>query len=206
MSYTLSMTVQLHVRAENGEWFVYNGDTPVNIDGAIAHASRADVVAKIEARGRFVWDDGSVRTEPQPEPSLAIPTPDEDEIEDTPMVFESVEPSPPEVDPGPPEVSADPPPAKRVPLTAEEKKQRRAEYAKKYRAQMTDEQKEQARATARERQKKWRESHPEEAAKYAKRSSERRKQRYNEDPEFRAKYREQQREYAQGKDASGADD
>lgn len=83
-----------------------------------------------------------------------------------------------------------------APRFTEEQKAARAEYAKKYRAQMTEEQKEQARERARERQKKWRESHPDKAAEFAKRSSERRKERYNEDPAFRAEYRAKQRQYA----------
>lgn len=77
-----------------------------------------------------------------------------------------------------------------------EQKAARAEYAKKYRQTMSEEQKEKARERARERQKKWRESHPDKAAAFAKRSSERRKERYNTDPEFKQEYREKQRQYA----------
>lgn len=86
-----------------------------------------------------------------------------------------------------------------APRFTEEQKKARAEYAKKYRASMTDEQKEKARERARERQKKWRENHPDKAAEFAKRSSERRKERYNEDPEFRQEYREKQRSYVKTK-------
>jgi hypothetical protein len=87
-----------------------------------------------------------------------------------------------------------------------EQKAARAEYAKKYRKQMTDEQKEKARERARERQKKWRENHPDKAAEYAKQSSERRKERYNEDEEFRAAYRAKQKAYATaGKPAEDVD-
>lgn len=85
-----------------------------------------------------------------------------------------------------------------------EQKAARAEYAKKYRKQMTDEQKEKARERARERQKKWRENHPDKAAEYAKQSSERRKERYNEDEQFRAEYRAKQKAYA-GSKAPAAD-
>lgn len=75
----------------------------------------------------------------------------------------------------------------------------RAEYAKQYRKRMTEEQKQRAREKARERQRAWREAHPEEAARKSKKSAEARTERYRNDPEFRAKYREQQREYAQNR-------
>lgn len=77
----------------------------------------------------------------------------------------------------------------------EERKKARAEYARKYRQQMTDEQKERARERARERQRAWREAHPDQVIENAKRSSEQRMERYRTDPEYRARYREQQNSY-----------
>lgn len=83
-----------------------------------------------------------------------------------------------------------------APRFTDEQKKARAEYARKYRQSMTEEQKEAAKARAAERQKRWRENHPDAVSKYAKRSSERRKERYNTDPEYRQDYRAKQRAYA----------
>lgn len=88
------------------------------------------------------------------------------------------------------------PPKTEGKLSEEEKRKARAEYAKKYRSRMTDEQREAAKERAKERQKRWREAHPDQAAQYARQSSQRRKERYNEDDEFRSTYREKQKEYA----------
>jgi hypothetical protein len=85
---------------------------------------------------------------------------------------------------------------KDAPRFDEEQKKRRAEYAKQYRANMTEEQKEAQRQKAKERQARWREKHPDKVAEYAQRSSERRKKRYNEDEDYREKYRMKQKEYA----------
>lgn len=90
-------------------------------------------------------------------------------------------------------------------FTAEQRKAR-AEYAKKYRAQMSEEQKEKARAAAKERQKRWRENNPAKASEFAKRSSARRKERYNEDPAFRAEYRAKQKAYVESRQAEQKSD
>lgn len=177
------MSYQLRILEVEDGWSVVKvtGDqqAPLAIGGRDVYAERGDLVALIEARGLHVWADGSVLQEAEPEVV----------VEETPAPAKA--PRKPrkkagEVDEG---------------LT-EEQKRARAEYAKKYRQTMTDEQRERARERARERQKKWRETHPDKASAYAKRSSERRKERYNTDPEFRAEYREQQRGYAQTRRAS----
>ena len=86
-----------------------------------------------------------------------------------------------------------------VGVTEEARKKSRAEYAKTQRQNISDEQKERARELARERQRRWRESHPDQVVEMARKSAERRKQRYNEDPEFRAEYRNSLNEYARNR-------
>lgn len=69
---------------------------------------------------------------------------------------------------------------------------------------MTDEQKAKERELAKARQARWRDAHPEKVVESAKRSSERRKERYNDDPGYRAAYRKYQNDYVKNRrDAEG---
>lgn len=189
------------------KWFIVNADVPIAIGGKIEHDDRDELVSAIQGRGLFVWADGTISktaedvpveapvvseeivTEEAPAESVAVP------VETVEAPTEAVEAStePKTKKPAKPRKKKE---SSGSPRFTEEQRIARAEYARKYRSQMTEEQKEKARERARERQKRWRDSNPERAAEFSKRSSERRKERYNNDPEFRKEYREKQQEYA----------
>lgn len=177
------------------KWFIVNADVPIAIGGKIEHDDRDELVSAIQGRGLFVWADGTISKTAEdvpveaPAESVAVP------VETVEAPVEAVEAStePKTKKPAKPRKKKE---SSGSPRFTEEQRIARAEYARKYRSQMTEEQKEKARERARERQKRWRDSNPERAAEFSKRSSERRKERYNNDPEFRKEYREKQQEYA----------
>lgn len=200
---------------KDGGWSILHDGEAVAIDGRTQYDERDDLEAQIERRGLFIHSDDTLHHTPDipelnggtPEPTY---TPPPAPATEDPPVDPNADPDDPDPNPTVPTKEPDSennpvprkrgrPPKSQGKLSEEEKRQARAAYAKKYRSQMTDEQRERAKERAKERQKRWRDAHPDQAAKYARQSSVRRKERYNEDEEFRLGYREKQKEYAQAR-------
>ena len=113
------MSPQLRIAQETEGWVVLNESAEkssrVAINDQIHYEDRDELVQRVQERGLLVWTDGTISRDPEPEVVDSIPETKEEEPPEKPVRKrrESAKKSP------------------------EEQRKARAEYAKKYRQQMT---------------------------------------------------------------------
>lgn len=177
-------------------WALEHNGKNVAIEGESYFTDRAVLETLIEARKMHVWSDGTVNREPEkrrraPAPPTQDPPKDPDADKDRPK----------------PKAKA---PAKKTATTAEPKRagrprkytpeealERRRQQKREYIAKRSPEK----RAEEIARAKAWREANPDKVQEVRKRSAANRAARYHDDPEFKKKYDEYQRQYKRAKRA-----
>jgi hypothetical protein len=208
--------MRLVYREEDQHWVILHGGQPVAIGGTTFFASREAVEAEISKRGLVVAEDGSlIRADQVPvlptqnaapvvehdtAPQVAQEAPEP--VVEAPTVAEVIEDSLADLigplDPQEPSTAVDKPKkAKKAaaPTTraeaAEAAKAKRREQNRRYYLRR----KEREAEKVKEKHREWWESNPEKVRTYRERYNERRRQRYANDPEYRAKVAAANRRY-----------
>lgn len=208
----------MKILEQDDQWVLEHEGQNLRVEGTTYWDDRSKLVDVVLGRGLFVWADGSVEktAEPDSDPSK-YDTPDLPH-EDHPKPTTPDSPTE-EAAPAKKPVSkratkankeraakktkaaapaADKPRRGRPPLyTPEEAAERRRQKNREYSARRTEEQ----RAAARERARKWREENPDKVKATREKSMQSRADRYANDPEYRQRFNEYQREYKRARRA-----
>lgn len=188
----------------NNAWVILFGEQTVAIGGTTFFTEREDAIREIGARGLVALADGTiVKQSEAPEPEEA-PAVEEAPTEAPEAVEEAVEDP---VDTIERELARDKeqpeqPKHRGRPATwsPEEAKNRKREQSKQSAARRSEERKKEVA----ERAAQWMRDNPDRATQYRERFNEKRRNRYNTDPEFRARVAESNRLYQQKRRAAKA--
>lgn len=205
----------MQILEHDDHWVLEHQGKHETFQGIVYWDDRSELVSAIENRGFFVWSDGSIKREAEQQ------KPDDDPSKyDTPDLPHEDHPKPTTPDspsdekPKPKKVDSrgiskraakanreraakaapktDAPRRGRPPIfTPEEAAERRRAKNREYSAKRTEAQRE----AARERARKWREENPDKVKAARKKSMEARAERYDNDPEYRARFNQYQRDY-----------